>query len=154
MTNNKKQTINSRGFTLMEILATIGIIAILSSVSWAVLKNFQPSLALSSISRDLVSDLRLAQQLSVSEQINHGVFISTSTNEYHLKKFATTTETLLSKQLPSGISFCEIMGLYEGYVIFNPYGSALYPGSICLSNSKGQSEIIDIKPSGFVKIQN
>mgnify|MGYP001599392393 CR=1 FL=1 len=143
-----------KGFTLIEIMVVIGIMAVLGSVSWAGFVKYQPSLALSAVSRDLVSDLRLSQQLSVTEQINHGIFISISTNEYQLKKFAGTTETLFSKHLPSGISFCEITGLSEGYAIFNPYGSTAFPGVVCLVNIKGQIEKIEIKPSGFVKIQN
>lgn len=154
MTNNMKQIKNNSGFTLIEIMVAIGIMAILGSVSWVAFKNYQPSLSLSAASRDLVSNLRFAQQISVTEQIDHGIFISTSSNEYQLEKFATTTEILFLKHLPSGISFCEITGLSGGYATFNPYGSITFPGVICLVNLKGQVKNIEIKPSGFVKIQD
>ena len=143
-----------KGFTLIEIIVAIGIIVVLSSVSWVGFKNYQPNLALSAISRDITTDLRLSQQLSITQQINHGIFFNTSTNEYQLEKFGTTTEVLLLKQLPTNIIFCEITGLSGSKAVFNPYGSVAYSGSVCLSNSKGQTKIIDIKPSGFVKIQN
>lgn len=146
MTNN--------GFTLVEIIVAIGIIVILSSVSWVGFKNYQPSISLSATGRDLTTDLRFAQQLSITEQINHGIFFNTSTNEYQLEKFGTTTEVLLLKQLPTDIIFCEITGLSGARAIFNPYGSVNYSGSVCLANNKGQTKIIDIKPSGFVKIKN
>lgn len=154
MTNNIKQITNNSGFTLIEIMVAIGIIIVLSSVSWVGFKNYQPSLALSAASRDLTTDLRLAQQLSITEQINHGIFFNTSTNEYQLKKFGATTVVLLSKQLPTDIVFCGITGLSGSQALFNPYGSIAFSGSVCLANNKGQTKIIDIKPSGFVKIQN
>ncbi len=143
-----------KGFTLIEILVAIGILAILSIVSWAALSSLQPSLKLSAASRDLTSDLRYSQQLAVTEQINYGISFSTTSAHYYLDRFGTTTQTLSSKSLPSGISFCQITGLFDGEAaIFNPYGAVLIAGSVCLSNTKGQTKIIEVKPSGFVKIQ-
>ncbi|MFH0740005.1 MAG: type II secretion system protein [bacterium] len=150
MKNEKLKT----GFTLIEIMVAIGIMIALSSISWVGLKSLQPSLALSSVSRDLTTDLRMTQQLTITEQINHGIFFNTLSNSYRIEKFSTETIILTTKQLPTGITFCGITGLLDDYVVFNPYGSVAYSGSVCLVNSKGQSKIIDIKPSGFVKIQN
>jgi prepilin-type N-terminal cleavage/methylation domain-containing protein len=142
------------GFTLIEIIVVIGIMTAMGSISWVGLNSYQPSLALSSVSRDLTTDLRLAQQLTITEQINHGIFFDTLTNEYRLEKFGAETIILYTKQLPSGVTFCGVTGLPDNQAIFNPYGSVAYPGSVCLTNTRGQSRIIDIKPSGFIKIQN
>ncbi len=150
MKNEKLKT----GFTLIEIMVAIGILAVLSSVFWVGFQSYQPSLSLSVASRDLATDLRLVQQLSITEQINHGIFFNTSINEYQLEKFGAETIVLSAKQLPTNIVFCGITGLSGNRVIFNPYGSVAYSGSVCLVNSKGQNKIIDIKPSGFIKIQN
>ncbi|MEK7103816.1 MAG: prepilin-type N-terminal cleavage/methylation domain-containing protein, partial [Patescibacteria group bacterium] len=111
-----------KGFTLIEIMVAIGIMLIVSGISWAGFVKYQPSLALSAISRDITTDLRLSQQLSITQQINHGIFFNTSTNEYQLEKFGTTTEVLLLKQLPNNIIFCEITGLSGAKAVFNPYG--------------------------------
>ncbi len=151
---SEKLKIKKSGFTLIEILVAIGILAILSSVSWTAFSNLQPSLKLSAVSRDLTSDLRYSQQLAVTEQINYGVSFNTTSAQYYLDRFGTTTQSLFLKSLPSGISFCQITGLSDGEAaIFNPYGAVLVAGSVCLSNDKGQNKIIEIKPSGFVKIQ-
>ena len=138
----------------MEIMVAVAVIAILSSISWVVIERYQPSLALSAATRDLVSDLRLAQQLSVTEQINHGIFFSTLTNEYQFKKFSDPIIIIFTKKLPTGITFCGVEELPEDTTVFNPYGSVAYSGSVCLINIKGQEKIIEIKPSGFTKIQN
>ncbi|MDD5738726.1 MAG: prepilin-type N-terminal cleavage/methylation domain-containing protein [Candidatus Pacebacteria bacterium] len=154
MTNNIKQTTNNKGFTLIEIMVAIGIVLILSGISWAGFIKYQPSLALSAIARSLTTDLRSVQQLAVTEQINHGIFFNISNNQYQLEKINAGTVILSVKNLPANVVFCGITGLFENRAEFNPYGSALYSGSVCLTNANGQTKIIDIKPSGFVKIQN
>jgi len=146
--------INKKGFTLIEIMVAVGIVMILSAISWAAIVSYQPAMVLSATARDLLSDLRLAQQYAVSEQVNYGIFVSTTTMQYRLDKFATTTQTIFLKNLPSGIIFCQTTNLVNRYVEFNPYGSVVSSGLICLSNPKGQTKDIDIKPSGFVKIKN
>lgn len=143
------------GFTLIEIMVVIAIIALVSSVSWVALNNYRPSLELRAVARNIATDLRLAQQLSVSEQINHGIFFDLDNKKYQLKKFGTVTQDIFSKNLPSIVNFCGITGLSTGnYAIFNPYGAVLATGSVCLVSSNGQQKIIEIKPSGFVKIQD
>lgn len=141
------------GFTLMEIAVTVGIMSVLTSVSWVAFSALWPSLKLSGAARDIASDLRYAQQLSVAQQVNHGIMFSTSTEEYALFWFGTSTEELSRKKLPSGIVFCSFVGLTDNVAVFNSYGGVLDAGSVCLSNDKAQNRIIEIKPSGFVKIQ-
>jgi len=138
----------------METIVVIGIILVLGGVSWAGLVKYQPSLALSAAARNLTADLRLVQQLSITEQVNHGIFFDISNSGYQLEKIGATIIVLAEKNLPANIVFCGITGLLDDRADFNPYGSALYSGSVCLSNSNGQTKIVDIKPSGFVKIQN
>ena len=63
---------NKKSFTLTELLIVISIIAILLLIGLPLLQAYRPSLRLSGTVRDLVTDLRHAQQLAVTEQINHG----------------------------------------------------------------------------------
>lgn len=142
------------GFTIIEIMIAIGIMIILSGISWAAFRNYQPTMELSATIRNITTDLRLAQQLSVTQQINHGIFFDILNNNYQLKKFIDPVQILFSKNLPSSITTSQITGLSDATAIFNPYGAVVASGSVYLVNLKGQTKIIEIKPSGFVKIQN
>ena len=153
MSNVKCQILNRAGFTLIELLVVISIIGIIAGISWATLKTLQPSLKLGSIVRDLITDIRYSQQLAVTEQIDHGIRFSSSTNEYQLLRYGTTTEEVFKKTLPNGINFQEIVGFSNNEVIFNPYGAAKETGTIFLINTKQKIEIIEVRPSGFVKIK-
>jgi len=141
------------GFTLVELLVVIAIIGIITSISWVVLKTLQPSWRLDGAVRDLATDFRYAQQQSVTEQINYGVHFSSSTDEYQIIRYGTTTEEILKKSLPQGLRFYQIIGFTDDEVIFNPYGAAKEAGSVSLINIEQKIKTIEVRPSGFVKIK-
>ena len=142
-----------RGFTLTELLIVIGVFAILVGIVIPVFRTYQPSLQLSGSVRDLVLDLRYAQQISVTEQINHGVRFSAINNDYQIIRYGETEEIISSKKLPETVVFYEINGLVDNHeAVFNPYGAIAEAGSIALINTKDKIIIIDIRSSGFVKI--
>lgn len=62
-----------KAFSIIEFLIIIGIVAILASFGIPALRNYQPNLALNGSVRELASDLRYAQQLTVAEQIEHSI---------------------------------------------------------------------------------
>lgn len=146
--------LNKRSFTLIELLIVISIIGIISGISWGAVRALLPSLQLGSIARDLITDLRSAQQSAVSQQVNHGIHFSSTTDEYQIIKYGTTTQTLLEKSLSKGISFQQITGFTNDEVIFNPYGAVKETGTISLINTKNKTKTIEVKPSGFVKIKD
>lgn len=139
--------------TLIEILVVITIILILSATTFAAFGNIRPSLDLSGISRDLTSNIRYTQNLAVAEQIIHGICFFSLNNKYQIIKYETPEEVLQEKFLTSGISFQSINGFTGDCVKFNPYGSVREAGNIILINDIGETKTIEIKPSGFSKIQ-
>jgi len=150
---NAKCKKSNKGFTLIEVSIVVLIMVIITGISWQAIRVLQPSLRLSSVSRDIVTDLRYAQQEAVTEQVDYGIRISSSTNEYQIVNYGTN-QTILEKTLPAGISFSEIIGFSEDEVVFNPYGAAKEAGSITLINTKGETKTIEVRPSGFVKIED
>lgn len=140
-------------FTVIEMLAVVAIIGILSGTTIIALSSYQSTIDLNGVARDLITDLRYAQQLAVSEQTRYGIQLFESDNKYQIIKYGESEEVLKEKNLPSGISFQSITGLSEDKVKFNPYGSVEEEGDIILTNGKGDTKTIQIKPSGFVKIQ-
>ena len=141
------------GFTLFEFLVIIVIIGIIAAVSWSALRTLQPSWRLDGAVRDLATDLRYAQQQSVTEQVNYGIHFSSTTNKYQIIRYGTTTENVLEKSLPEGVDFYQITGFINEEVVFNPYGAVKEMGSVSLINIEQKVKIIEVRPSGFVKIK-
>lgn len=140
------------GFTIIELSVVIGIVVLLFLISIPAFRAYQPSLQLSGVVRDLVTDLRYAGQLSVDEQVNHGIRFYVAENKYEILKIRDTVEILETKLLPSEVSFQQISGLTNDQVIFNPYGAAQEAGTVIFLNSDNATSTVDIRPSGFVKV--
>lgn len=144
---------NSKSFTLAEFLVAISIFIIIASIGVFALRNIQPSLRLSGTARDLVSDLRYAQQMAVTEQIDHGIRFTTTTEEkYEIIRHGGTDEVLKEEILSEGIDFQYISALTDNEVRFNPYGAAREAATTTLNNTENKTKTIKISPSGFVKI--
>jgi len=139
-------------FSLVEILVVLGIVGILSLIGIPAFKVYQPSLQLSGVVRDLATDLRYAEQLAITEQIEHGVIFLTETDQYQVVRYGDPDEILDLKTLPLEVSFQNISGFTDNEVVFNPYGAAKESGVITLINTKNSTSGIDVRPSGFIKI--
>lgn len=139
------------GFTILELMIAIGILIIITGTSLFAILSLIPTLKISSISRDLITDLRYAQELALSQQIDYSVYFITSTKEYKIIKKTSPQEEILTKKLPSEISFKEI-DFPNNEVIFNLYGGVKEAGKIILENQKGQENVIQVSPSGFTKL--
>jgi len=134
---------------MIMVLAIIGLIAL---VSLPVYQKIKPGLTLNSQARDIVSDLRYAQQLSVTEQINYSVVFDQALNKYTIVNTASGA-TLKSQNIKPIISINSITGLTANTATFNVTGAALESGNIILTSFNGNTKTIAIKPSGYVKIE-
>jgi len=144
------------GFTFIEIVITLAVLAVVFGISALALKNVSPNMQLSGITRQLVTDFRYAEQISVTKQINHGIVFSTSTspNEYQVVKYGEggeILEVLKTEEFPLKVSIEEI-NFDNNKVAFNPYGAAVQGGNIVLINSKGETRTVKVSPAGFVKV--
>jgi len=141
-------------FTLTEFLIVIAILVTLALISIPVFRVLWPAFELSGAIRNLSTDLHYAQQLAVTEQINHGVHFTSSTNQhkYEMIKYNSTTTIIQSRTFPEKIQFHQI-SFSNNEVKFNPYGAAYEEGEITLINiSNNETSTIEVRPSGFVRI--
>jgi len=147
-----------KGFTLTEILVTLGVLGILVAITLSVLRTVQPDLQLSGATRELITDLRYAQQLTITEQVEHSIRFYSAEKRYEIRRYGETTEILKTVSLPEEIEEMTISGLSDidsgKEARYNPYGAIKDSGSILLENSEHQTRTIKVRPSGFVKIED
>ena len=114
--------------------------------------QIRPTLTLNSETRDVVSDLRYAQQLAVTEQTNYSIELNQAQNKYTITNTETST-IVKDENIKTGISIQSISGFTTDTIIFNVTGAALESGSFTLANLNNATTTITIKPSGYVKIE-
>lgn len=136
----------------MELLVIVGIMGILILIALPTFRAYQPNLQLAGVARELTTDLRYAQGLAVTEQVEHGIRFYLGADKYEIIRFGVVEEILKSRDFPETVSFQQISGLTNNEAVFNPYGAAKEAGLVDLINSKNSTTTVDIRPSGFIKI--
>ncbi|MFH1582778.1 MAG: hypothetical protein ABIB72_00455 [Candidatus Falkowbacteria bacterium] len=144
---------NHRGSMLMNILVVIGIIALLSTLAIPYLKKYQPNLKLNTTARDLTTDLRYAQQLTITEQKVYQVVFDLINDKYQIQRIDTATTTVKTVTFESEISIKQITDLTDNKIVFNYYGGVSRAGQIVLTNINNVDATINIKPSGYIQLQ-
>lgn len=152
MFNNFKK--NQSGNLLLNLVVSLGIIALLTTVSIPYIRKFQPNLKLNAAARGLTADLRLAQQLTVTEQVVHIILFDLNDDSYDILRIGAATTTVKTVELDSDINFQQITELTGNQVVFNYYGGVSESGQIVLININTKTATINIKPSGYIQLQN
>lgn len=150
----KKIFNDQRGTMLVNIVVVCGIIALMTAISIPYLKRYEPNLKLNSSARDLAGNLRLAQQLTITEQVTHLVYFDTVNHSYSLLRLPApnATSTISTIVLDSEVGFQSVTGLTDNIVRFNSYGAVSEAGDINLINSNGRTLSVFVKPSGYIQL--
>lgn len=139
-----------QGFSLVELLISIGVLGLIAAIFFPSVKNSISNLTLANDSKEMVTDLREAQQRTVTEQSNYYIQFIEAENKYRLIK-ESTGEIIKEKTLASEIDLYAVNDLTDGKAKFNFFGAAIETGTIILLNtSSNATSTIEIKPSGYV----
>lgn len=92
----------ARGFTLIELIITFLIIGILSVVIVTDLVSSSATAKIESARFRIKSDIIYAQNLSMAEQVNHGVIFTPASNSYSV--YRQTTGNIINNPL-TGTAF-------------------------------------------------
>jgi len=150
-----KKVKTQSGGMLISVLASIGILLAMATISIPYLRKFQPNLKLTGTANDISADLKYAQQLTITEQIIYAVYFDNTLDKYYIYRLnpPAATSTIKSVTLPAEVSINNVTGLTGNIVRFNSYGSVSESGEIELINTNNSTATIKIKPSGFIKIE-
>ena len=140
------------GSVLMSFLVSLGIIALMSAISIPYIKQYQPNLKLNANAKIITTDLRHAQQLTITEQITHKVVFFTDSDTYSIVKDTEPAEIIKTVNLDSEITFQTITGFTNDEVVFNYYGGVSQSGQINIININSKTKTINVKPSGYIQL--
>ena len=138
------------GYTLVEISVALGVITLLALITIPTLVNYQRTAKLRNEARSMATNLRLAQQLAITEQNIYRVEFSVISNSYQVVNDATNDVRKIV-DLAEGVIINQIDSLTANTAKFNPTGAAVEVGIIYLVTSN-QTTTVEIKPSGYVQI--
>ena len=141
-----------KGFTLVEVLVSFAILALVVGVSAAFLRASGPSMTLRSASRDIASDLRHASELASSTQIGHVVRFNIAASRYIIVRTGTPEVIVKESTLPAALAFSSST-IPNNSAQFNTLGATPTPGIITLQHQNGATAAVDLRPSGYVRIQ-
>ncbi len=134
----------SRGLTLIEVLLVVALLSVLVGAGVMGFLSQREAFEMSGEVNELFADLRYAKQLSITEQIHHGVEFDFENNSYRVfrdnEERETVKEKFLSLEMESVNNYSEVK--------FTRFGAVFRSGKIRLK-SDNILRIIEIKPSGF-----
>jgi len=143
----------NQGSLLLNVLVSFGIIALMATISIPYIRQYQPNLKLNATARDLTADLRYAQQLTVTEQVIYLVDFDLDNDSYQILKSGVATTTIKTVEFDSDVSFQQVTDLTDNQVTFNFYGGVSEAGQIILVNTNGKTVTINVKPSGYIQLE-
>ncbi len=128
---------NQRGVTLIELMTTVVIIGVVSAMAGPRFAHEMQKMEFRGSARDIVSKMRQARSLAISEKALYGVAFDNTNSTFTLFKdivastppgFQTGDSALSVDTLPG--EFATITSTFSGAVLFRANGSASESGSV------------------------
>lgn len=147
------------GFTLVELMIVVAIVAVLASVGGIALNSQMPKYRLRGDTKAIASSLMLARMKATSTGLQYRIEfnLDASPQEYRLQRGGSWSNESYRKELSFGVSIKKINGNVGGLqrITFNPNGSsASGTGNILVSlGSLSEGYQISLTPATG-RIQN
>ena len=147
------ETRKNKGFTMMELLLVVSILAIVAAIAVPRFTNANVQRDLDNAARQLVVDLRWTAQMAAnSVDTVKMVFVNTSPFGYRVVQGAAETVIKPTYSFPTTVLFPSAVSTISFDVFGKPTGSA--DVSIILQNTAGQTRTVNIDYlTGRVRMQ-
>ncbi|MEW6669605.1 MAG: GspH/FimT family pseudopilin [Thermodesulfobacteriota bacterium] len=143
------------GFTLMELMVVIALIAILAATAIPGFSVWLPNWRLKAAARDLYSNLQLMKLTAVKENTSRGISFSTGPDRYEFM-LSGVTKTVILSDYGSGVKYgnpTPSLTFTTSPLTFDSRGFS-NTGSVYLSNEKNSTFFtITLVSTGAISMQ-
>jgi len=162
---------NNRGFSLVETMTVIGIVAIMGTFAVPPLISWLQNKGLNSAARDLYSNMRKAQSIAVKNNRNCTISFNSDGTGYMVfvdqdKDYtynSTATPPKKADTLVAQILWSQYRNVQVDYanITFSPKSFSFQPnliptraGTVELNNSNSRDLYVVVSPSGNISLRN
>jgi type II secretory pathway pseudopilin PulG len=141
------------GLSYLEVLIAFSILTVLVAIGLPRLDAYRSLLNLRQAGRRVAGDLRLAQQMAISQETNYRwVYSAGSPPKYTIVKASDST-VVRDVEFPEDITLTTGPTGYTPE--YTPTGAPLAPGGLCLTEPRGNGLTLSIKAgTGRVHLQD
>lgn len=127
------------GFTLLEVMVAMAIMATISAIAVPNIIGWLPGYRLRSAVGDIRSNLQLARSRAIKENRSYEVVFNTGGTTYDIKDgTGNTVKTVDLNSYGSGIRYVVSLVTYPNdKVVFNPAGLNTPNGYVTIQNNRG-----------------
>ena len=148
--------LSDSGFTLIELVLCLGITAILTLLAVPNFKALSAQFRLEGAVQKIISDLRLARQIAITNRIPVLVRLDPDQESYTLEKQEGSRSSIIFavdfKDPKEKIQGIDLVGSTKGnHLVFSPHGTTNAWTTITLRNSLGKEKKITLIGTGRVK---
>jgi len=144
---------NTSGFSIVELVVTLGLASALAGISILSHNALRPSLDLTTATRQIVMDLQAARMRAVARNTNHRIVFSAGAGSYRLQRQSGSAydDEGAPIALPSGITILDCTA-QNAAISFRPRGNAGTFGTVTLRNTEGATRSVVVNITGQVRV--
>jgi prepilin-type N-terminal cleavage/methylation domain-containing protein len=145
---------DTRGFSILELVVTLGLASILAGISVLNHNALRPRLNLGMATRQVVMDLQLTRMRAVAHNANQRIVFSDGGTGYQLQRQTGTAydDDGAAVALPPGITVVDCTA-GNSTITFRPRGNASSFGTVTLANTTGDVRRVVVDIAGQVRVQ-